>query len=100
VDGLAEAVPFEPPVPDRLTDEEILGALRAIPQPYQDVILVCDVEGLTYKEAAQALSIPMGTVMSRLHRGRAMLRSGLAHLAPLVGAKRAAASLGGHHDLR
>lgn len=95
VDGLAEAVPFEPPVPDQLTDEEILAALRAIPQPYQDVILLCDVEGLTYKEAAQALSIPMGTVMSRLHRGRMMLRSGLAHLAPLAQVRPAAASLRG-----
>jgi len=88
VDGLAEIVPFEPPVPDQLTDEDVLGALRAIPEPYQDVILVCDVEGLSYKEAAQALSIPMGTVMSRLHRGRALLRSGLAHMAPYAGLKR------------
>ena len=93
--GLAEAVPFEPPPPDQLTDEEILGALRAIPQPYQDVILVCDVEGLTYKEAALALSIPIGTVMSRLHRGRAMLRSGLAHMAPLAATGRDAVSMRG-----
>lgn len=95
VDGLAEAIPFEPPVPEQLTDEEILGALQAIPQPYQDVILMCDVEGLTYKEAAHALSIPMGTVMSRLHRGRALLRSGLAHLAPPADARHTAGLLRG-----
>ena len=45
---------------------------------FQEVILLCDVEDLTYKEAAEALAIPIGTVMSRLHRGRAQLRSELA----------------------
>ena len=81
VDGLAEVLAFAPSVPDRLTDEEVLEALHAIPEPYQHVIVMCDVEGLTYKEAAVALAIPIGTVMSRLHRGRALLRSGLSHLA-------------------
>jgi RNA polymerase sigma-70 factor (ECF subfamily) len=93
VDGLVDVLAFEPSVPDRITDEEVLDALRAIPQPYQDVILLCDVEGLTYREAALALSIPIGTVMSRLHRGRAQLRSGLSHLGRF--AERAAAGLRG-----
>lgn len=73
-DRLAEAVPFVPPVPDVLTDEDVLRALREIPQGYQDIILLCDVEELTYKEIAAVLELPMGTVMSRLHRGRALLR--------------------------
>lgn len=65
---------FVPPVPSHITDEDMLAALRGIPEPYQDIILLCDVEDMTYKEIAHALSIPMGTVMSRLHRGRALLR--------------------------
>jgi RNA polymerase sigma-70 factor (ECF subfamily) len=76
-DRLAETVPFVPPVPEQITDEEMLAALRGIPEAYQDIILLCDVEELTYKEIAAALTIPIGTVMSRLHRGRAMLRQRL-----------------------
>lgn len=77
-DHLAQAVPYVPPVPQQLTDEDLLGSLRRLPLAFQDVILLCDVEGLTYKEAAEALMIPLGTVMSRLHRGRAQLRAELA----------------------
>jgi RNA polymerase sigma-70 factor (ECF subfamily) len=76
-DRLAQTVPFEPPVPQQLTDETVLEAMRRIPAQYQEVVLLCDVEELTYKEIAQALAIPIGTVMSRLHRGRALLRSQL-----------------------
>lgn len=76
-DRIAETVPFVPPVPQHLTDEDVLAALRGIPEAYQDIILLCDVEDLTYKEIAEVLSIPMGTVMSRLHRGRAVLRQHL-----------------------
>ncbi len=77
-DRIAETVPFVPAVPQHLTDEDVLAALRGLPEPYQDVILLCDVEELSYKEIAQTLGIPMGTVMSRLHRGRALLRTELA----------------------
>jgi len=85
---IAENVPFVPAVPQHLTDEAVLAALRGIPEPYQDVILLSDVEELTYKEIAETLGIPMGTVMSRLHRGRAQLR---AQLSPAHAAMRAAA---------
>lgn len=71
---IAETVPFVPPIPQELTDEDILAALGGIPQAYQDIILLSDVEELTYKEIATALQIPLGTVMSRLHRGRVLLR--------------------------
>ncbi len=71
---LANVLPFVPPVPDHLTDEDLLAALRRIPAHQQEVILLCDIEELTYKEAAAALQIPIGTVMSRLHRGRELLR--------------------------
>ncbi|MEO5896419.1 MAG: sigma factor-like helix-turn-helix DNA-binding protein, partial [Vicinamibacterales bacterium] len=76
-DRIAETVPFVPAIPERLTDEDLLASLRGIPEHYQDIILLCDVEEMTYKEIADALSIPMGTVMSRLHRGRALLRKQL-----------------------
>lgn len=77
-DRFSNAVPFVPPVPQQLTDEDLLESLRRLPLAFQEVIVLCDVEGLTYKEAAAALTIPIGTVMSRLHRGRAQLRAELA----------------------
>lgn len=76
-DRIGQTAAFQPPVSQHLTDEEILAALSRIPAPFQEVILLCDVEELTYKEIAEALAIPMGTVMSRLHRGRALLRADL-----------------------
>ena len=75
---LANVVPFVPPIPDGVTDEDMLLALEQIPQQHQEVILLCDVEDMTYKEIAAALDVPIGTVMSRLHRGRALLRTELA----------------------
>lgn len=77
-DRIADAVPFVPPVPQELTDEDVLSSLRRLPMVFQEVILLCDIEELSYREAAEALAIPIGTVMSRLHRGRAQLRVELA----------------------
>ena len=77
---IAETVPFVPPVPQHITDEDVLAALRGIPAVYQDIILLSDVEELTYKEIAAVLEIPIGTVMSRLHRGRTLLRQQLASM--------------------
>jgi RNA polymerase sigma-70 factor (ECF subfamily) len=74
---VTSTLPFVPPIPDRLTDEDMLQALRHIPEHYQQIILLCDVEQMTYKEIAAALSVPIGTVMSRLHRGRELLRTEL-----------------------
>jgi RNA polymerase sigma-70 factor (ECF subfamily) len=76
-DRIAESVAFVPPIPQTLTDEALLGALRRLPVQFQEVIVLCDVEELTYKEIATALGIPLGTVMSRLHRGRGLLRAAL-----------------------
>jgi RNA polymerase sigma-70 factor (ECF subfamily) len=76
--ALASVLPFVPPVPQHLTDETLIAALRALPEPYQEAVLLCDVEELTYKEIAAALDVPIGTVMSRLHRGRELLRRALA----------------------
>jgi RNA polymerase sigma-70 factor (ECF subfamily) len=74
---VTSTMPFVPPIPDRLTDEDMLQALRQIPEHYQQIILLCDVEQMTYKEIAAALGVPIGTVMSRLHRGRELLRTEL-----------------------
>jgi RNA polymerase sigma-70 factor, ECF subfamily len=71
------ATPFVPPIPQNLTDEDVLAALSRIPERFQEVVVLCDVEDLSYKEIAAAIGIPLGTVMSRLHRGRALLRSEL-----------------------
>ncbi len=60
-----------------LLDEEIEIALRELPSEFKIVVILADLEGLSYKEIAQALNIPMGTVMSRLHRGRKVLRKKL-----------------------
>jgi len=76
-DVLAATVPFVPPVPQQLTDDDLLAALGRVPAQYQEVILLSDVEELPYKDIAAALEIPIGTVMSRLHRGRSLLRQEL-----------------------
>src|SRR4051812_19591553 len=61
-------------VPEHLTDEEILAALDSIPADFRAVILLVDVEEFAYKEAAEILAVPIGTVMSRLNRGRKLLK--------------------------
>ena len=53
-------------------------ALRDLPRHFRDAVVLCDVEGFTYKEIAEILDCPMGTVMSRLSRGRRLLRAALA----------------------
>ena len=87
-DRIGQATPYVPPVPQALTDEELLGALARIPPRFQEVIVLCDVEELTYKETADALTIPLGTVMSRLHRGRALLRAELGASTGALGPRR------------
>lgn len=73
------------PVPDQLRDEQILTALAQIPGDYKAVVLLIDVEEFAYKEAAEILGIPIGTVMSRLSRGRKLLREQLAPVAASYG---------------
>jgi RNA polymerase sigma-70 factor (ECF subfamily) len=80
-DRIAGTIAFVPPVPEQLTDEDMLAALQRIPASFQEVIVLCDVEEMSYVEIASALDIPVGTVMSRLHRGRDLLRRELADYA-------------------
>jgi RNA polymerase sigma-70 factor (ECF subfamily) len=72
-------------VPDQLTDQDILAALDGIAQEFRSVVLLVDVEEFAYKEVAEILSIPIGTVMSRLSRGRGMLRKRLESVARSYG---------------
>lgn len=82
---IAETIAFEAPTPQNLTDEEVLGALSRIPRAYQEVVVLADVEGFTYKEIAAATQVPVGTVMSRISRGRKLLRAELASYAQAHG---------------
>jgi RNA polymerase sigma-70 factor (ECF subfamily) len=74
-----------------LHDEDVLAALDQVPLRFRAVILLADVQEFSYKEVAEALSIPIGTVMSRLSRGRQLLRAHLADFAPAPKAKHHAA---------
>jgi RNA polymerase sigma-70 factor, ECF subfamily len=57
--------------------EDIERALGAVPEPFRTAVVMRDVEDFTYQEIARMLEVPMGTVMSRIHRGRALLREKL-----------------------
>lgn len=57
--------------------EEVQAALSSLPPEYRSAVVLCDVAGLSYQEIADALGIPVGTVRSRIHRGRALLREAL-----------------------
>lgn len=64
-----------------LFDDEINAAIDKLPDEYKIVVLLSDVENLSYKEIAEIIKHPIGTVMSRLHRGRKMLQKSLAKYA-------------------
>jgi RNA polymerase sigma factor (sigma-70 family) len=57
--------------------DDVQDALRALPDEYRAAVVLCDVVGLPYGEIADQLGVPVGTVRSRIHRGRALLRSSL-----------------------
>jgi RNA polymerase sigma-70 factor, ECF subfamily len=59
---------------DRITDTRVTGALRQLPDDFRMAVYLADVEGFGYREIAQIMGCPIGTVMSRLHRGRGRLR--------------------------
>lgn len=73
-DGNAE----EDRVVERLSQDSIVDALAAVPHDFRNVIVLVDIGDFTYADAAQILDIPVGTVMSRLHRGRRILKRELA----------------------
>jgi RNA polymerase sigma-70 factor (ECF subfamily) len=73
------------PVNQELQDEEILAAFRKIPKQFADVVMLADVQEFSYKEIQETLNIPIGTVMSRLSRGRQLLRAHLTGRAAEIG---------------
>jgi len=69
----------------RIPDTQVKGALEALPEHYRVPVLLADVEGFPYKEIAELLDLPEGTVMSRLHRGRKFLKEELYELGQKLG---------------
>jgi RNA polymerase sigma-70 factor, ECF subfamily len=71
--------PSVPPAQDALAagGEEIVRAMEALPEVFRSAVVLRDMEDFTYDEIARILEVPVGTVMSRIHRGRALLRSAL-----------------------
>ncbi len=67
---------------DTHLDPQIQTALDALAPEFRAAVVLCDIEGLTYEEIAATLGVKLGTVRSRIHRGRVQLREALAHLAP------------------
>jgi RNA polymerase sigma-70 factor, ECF subfamily len=65
-------------VVERLSQDDIVSALAAVPHDFRDVIVLVDIGDFSYQDAASILDIPIGTVMSRLHRGRRVLKRELA----------------------
>src|SRR5437667_5979071 len=73
-----EPVSEQDAVVERLSQDDVVGALSAVPHDFRDVLVLVDIGDFTYQDAAQILDIPVGTVMSRLHRGRRILKRELA----------------------
>ena len=70
--------PAEERVLDRLSQDTVVEALSDVPHDFRDVVVLVDIGEFSYADAAQILDIPIGTVMSRLHRGRRILKKTLA----------------------
>ena len=88
----AERVPGKSPEPgqvidDRLFDADVQAALDALPAEFRAAVVLCDIEGLSYDEISATLGVKLGTVRSRIHRGRALLRRALSDRAPAGGTR-------------
>jgi RNA polymerase sigma factor (sigma-70 family) len=82
-----ERLPGSAPSPEQVyadthLDPQIQAALDKLSPEFRVAVVLCDIEGLTYEEISATLGIKLGTVRSRIHRGRVQLREALAHLAP------------------
>ncbi len=86
-DGAAERLKSAWPTPSEMLadadlDHDVAAALAALPPDFRAAVVLCDIEGLTYEEISEVLDIKIGTVRSRIHRGRAQLRAALHHRKP------------------
>ncbi len=70
---------------DRIVDEEVLRAVDQLPEAFREAVTLSDVEGLSYEEVAKVLDVPVGTVKSRLYRGRRLLQAKLYDYAVSMG---------------
>ncbi|MGJ9411106.1 RNA polymerase sigma factor SigE [Aeromicrobium sp. CF4.19] len=92
-DGAEERLPSREVQPDSALhdaafDSDIETALSSLPEEFRVAVVLCDVEGLSYEEIAGVLGVKIGTVRSRIHRGRTQLRAALSHRAPSRGRTR------------
>jgi RNA polymerase sigma factor (sigma-70 family) len=86
-DEMAHRLPGSEPTPaqafdDSHLDDDVQAALKALSPEYRAAVVLCDIEGFSYEEIAATLGVKLGTVRSRIHRGRAQLRSALEHRRP------------------
>jgi RNA polymerase sigma-70 factor (ECF subfamily) len=77
LEAVAAGRSAEEEVLDSFTDENVKAAIEALPEQFRLAVLLSDVEGFSYKEIAEIMDVPIGTVMSRLHRGRKALQKEL-----------------------
>ncbi len=86
-DEMAHRLPGSEPTPaqafdDSHLDDDVQAALKGLPPEYRAAVVLCDIEGFSYEEIAATLGVKLGTVRSRIHRGRAQLRAALEHRRP------------------
>jgi RNA polymerase sigma-70 factor (ECF subfamily) len=81
LEASADGTTDEERVVERLSQNDVVAALSEVPHDFRDVVVLVDVGDFTYADAAQILDIPIGTVMSRLHRGRRILKQAMAESA-------------------
>jgi RNA polymerase sigma factor (sigma-70 family) len=86
-DEMVHRLPGSEPSPaeafdDSHLDDDVQAALKALPPEYRAAVVLCDIEGFSYEEIAATLGVKLGTVRSRIHRGRAQLRAALEHRRP------------------
>src|SRR6267142_1648566 len=81
LEASGDGVTDEDHVVERLSQNDVVAALSEVPHDFRDVVVLVDIGDFTYADAAQILDIPIGTVMSRLHRGRRILKQAMAESA-------------------
>lgn len=72
-----ESTDLEEKIYRELMDDDVSKALRSLPEDFRTVVTLCDIDGFTYEEIANMLDVPIGTIRSRLHRGRNLLKAEL-----------------------